>query len=133
MPSNPNIALKFPWQGTGAQTWLQHSIWSLPDIGIMVRVFANGPGDLGSIPGRVVPKTQKMVLDASLLNTQHYEVRNKGKVGQSRERSDALPYTYTIEKGAFGSPSTTVANFTYLYEVLSGLHISLKQHLATLK
>ena len=22
------------------------------DIGIMVRVFANGPGDLGSIPGR---------------------------------------------------------------------------------
>ena len=22
------------------------------------RVFANGPGDLGSIPGRVIPKTQ---------------------------------------------------------------------------
>ena len=39
--------------------------------GIMVRVFANVPGDLGSIPGRVIPKTQKMVLDASLLNTQH--------------------------------------------------------------
>ena len=38
-----------------------------PDIGIMVRVFANGPGDLGSIPGRVIPKTQKMVLDPSLL------------------------------------------------------------------
>ena len=35
----------------------------------MVRVFANGPGDLGSIPGRVIPKTQKMVLDATLLNT----------------------------------------------------------------
>ena len=32
----------------------------------MVRVFANGPEDLGSIPGRVIPKTQKMVLDASL-------------------------------------------------------------------
>ena len=28
-------------------------------IGIMVRVNANGPGDLGSIPGRVIPKTQK--------------------------------------------------------------------------
>ena len=26
------------------------------DIGIMVREFANGPGDLGSIPGRVIPK-----------------------------------------------------------------------------
>ena len=57
----------------------------LPDIGLRVSVFANGPGDLGSIPGRVIPKTQKMVLDASLLNTQHYKVRIKGKVEQSRE------------------------------------------------
>ena len=32
----------------------------------MVRVFAKGLGDLGSIPGRVIPKTQKMVLDAIL-------------------------------------------------------------------
>ena len=37
--------------------------------------------------------TQKMVLDASLLNTQHYKVCFKGKVEQSRERSSALPYT----------------------------------------
>ena len=36
------------------------------------RVFANGPEDPSSIPGRVIPKTQKMVLDTSLLNTQHY-------------------------------------------------------------
>ena len=64
-----------------------------PDIGVAVRVFANGPGDLGSISGRVIPKTQKMVLDASLLNTQHYKVRIKGKVEQSWERSSALPYT----------------------------------------
>ena len=49
------------------------------------RVFANGLGDLGSIPGRVIPKTQKMVLDASLLSTQHYKVRIKGKVEQSRK------------------------------------------------
>ena len=62
-------------------------------IGLAVRVFANGPEDLGSIPGRVISKTQKMVLDASLLNTQHYKVRIKGKVEQSRERSSALPYT----------------------------------------
>ena len=38
--------------------------------GIMVRVLANDPGDLGSIPGRVLPKTQKIVLVATLLNTQ---------------------------------------------------------------
>ena len=59
----------------------------------MGRVFANGPGDLGSIPGRVIPKTFKMVLDSSLLDTQQYRVRIKGKVKQSRERSSALPYT----------------------------------------
>ena len=63
----------------------------VPDIGLAVRVFANGPGDLGSIPGRVIPKTQKMVLDASLLNTQHYKVRIKGKVGQSREGVAPFP------------------------------------------
>ena len=55
---------------------------------MMVIVFTNGPGDWGSIPGRVIPKTLKMVLDATLLNSQI-----KGKVKQSRERSSALPYT----------------------------------------
>ena len=64
------------------------------NLGLAVRVlFANGPGDLGSIPGHNTPKTQKMVLDASLRNTQHYKVWIKGKVEQSRERSSALPYT----------------------------------------
>ena len=57
------------------------------------RMFANGPGDLGSIPGRVIPKTLKMELDTTLLNTQHYKVRFKGKVEQSWEWSSALPYT----------------------------------------
>ena len=35
----------------------------------MTRVFTNGPGDRGSSPGRVIPKTQKMVLDSALLST----------------------------------------------------------------
>ena len=56
------------------------------------RVFANDPGDLGSIPGRVITKTLKMVLDVSVLNNQQYRVHIKGKVEQSRERSSALPY-----------------------------------------
>ena len=59
----------------------------------MVRMFANGPGDMGSIPGRVIPKTKKMVLDVTLLSTRYYKVRIKGKVEQSREKSSALPYT----------------------------------------
>ena len=42
-------------------------------------MFANGPRDLGSIPGRVIPKTFKGVLDPSLLNIQQYKVRIKGK------------------------------------------------------
>ena len=59
-------------------------------IGPVGRVFANSPVDLGSIPGRVIPKTLRMVLDTSLLNSQQYKVRIKGKVVQSRERSSAL-------------------------------------------
>ncbi len=31
-------------------------------IGLVSRVFANGPGDLGSIPGPVIPKTLKWYL-----------------------------------------------------------------------
>ena len=38
-------------------------------------------------------RLKKMVLDAALLNTQHYEVKIKGKVEESREKSSALPYT----------------------------------------
>ena len=52
-----------------------------------------------------------MVLDTALLNTQQYKVRIKGRVEQSRERSNALGVV-AIEKGAFGSLSTQVANFT---------------------
>ena len=41
----------------------------------MSRVFTNDPGDRG----QVIPETKKMVLDAALLNTQHYKVGIKGK------------------------------------------------------
>ena len=55
-------------------------------IGLMSRVFTNGAGDWSSIPGQVIPKTRGgKVLDATLLNTQHYKGRIKGKVEQSRE------------------------------------------------
>ena len=81
----------------------------------MGRVFANGPEDRGSIPGCVIPKTLKMVLDTSLLNTQQYKVRIKAKVEQTRERSSALPKSRCSSywKRSFCSPSTPVASFTY--------------------
>ena len=42
-------------------------------------MFDNGPGERGSIPSRVILKTQKCVLNASLLSTQHCKVRIKDK------------------------------------------------------
>ena len=58
-----------------------------------------------------------MVVHASLLNTQHCKVRVKGKVKLSKEWSSAPVHldVVAIEKGAFGSPSTKVTNFTLSY------------------
>ena len=56
-------------------------------------MLANSPGDRVSISGLVMPKIQTIALDTSLLKTQHYKVRIKVKVEQSRERRNALPYT----------------------------------------
>ena len=94
-------------------------IYIVPDIGLAVRVFANGPGDLGSIPGGVIPKTQKMVLDASLLNTQHYKVQIKGKVEPSREGVAPSPTSWCSSYRK-GSLRVTLdygrqLYFTYIY------------------
>ena len=56
-----------------------------------------------------------MVLDTALLNTQHYKVRIKGKV---ELRSQLHHGVIVIEKGAFGSPSTKVTNFTCLEKIV---------------
>ena len=45
------------------------------------------------LPCVVIPKTFKIVLDSSFLNTHQYKVRIQGKMEQFRERSSALPYT----------------------------------------
>ena len=79
-----------PENQTKKLTLIQSSITA---IGLMSKVFANGPGDRGIIPGRVIKMTRKMVLDAALHSTQHYKVMNKGRVEQSRECSSAHPYT----------------------------------------
>ena len=51
----------------------------------MSRVFADGVGDRGLVPGRVIPKTQKILHDAVFLSIQHYKIRIKSKVEQSSE------------------------------------------------
>ena len=61
-----------------------------------------------------------MVLDAALLNTQHYKVKTKGKAEQSCKWSSTLPYTSELllmKKKAFRLPLTKFANFTYLYDI----------------
>ena len=49
----------------------------------MVRVFDNSLGDRGLIPGRVIPNTQEMLLDAALLITHRYKLMIKGKLAPS--------------------------------------------------
>ena len=86
-------------------------------VGLVGRVFTNGPGDRGSIPGRIITKIQTVIIDISLLNTQHKKVRIKGKwfnLGKGVAPSRHLSVV-AIKKGAFGSPSTMVANFAYIY------------------
>ena len=73
-------------------------------------MFSNGFEDQGSIPGRVIPKTQKMLLDTTLLNTQHYKVRIKGKWRNTgKEQRSALHLgVVAIKRGAFRLSSTMV-------------------------
>ena len=54
------------------------------------------PWKPGFNPGRLILKTQNIVLDAALLNRQHYKVRIKGKLEQARERSCTLLYNLVL-------------------------------------
>ena len=82
-----------------------------------LKCSSNGPGDQGPIPGWVIPKSQKMVLDASLLNTQYYKVRIKGKLSNPGKGVVPSP-TFQCSsywKWAFGSPSTMISQLIYIY------------------
>ena len=91
----------------------------------MSRVFVNDPGDQSLIPHRVIPKTQRMVLEAALLSSQYYKVKIKDKVEQSREWSNTPLHlgVVAIEKGAFESPSTKITNFTYFWGCPRGVMV----------
>ena len=74
-------------------------------IGLVGRVFANGPGDLGSIPCRVIPPCFTLS-----------SIRYVPRVKWSNPGKEVAPSpVVAIEKGAFGSPSTKVANFSLLF------------------
>ena len=68
----------------------------------------------------IILKTQKIVLDASCFNTQHYKVRIKDK-WHNPGKGVASPLhlsVVAIEKGAFGSP------LIYLF-IYIGLYMSM--------
>ena len=70
-------------------------------------MFINDPEDWSSISGRVIPKTQKIVLNASLLNTQYYEILIKGKWNNPEKVAHTLHLSVVaIEKGPLKLPTT---------------------------
>ena len=74
-----------------------------------------------SISRRVIPKTQKMVLDASLLNTQHYKVRIKAKQNNSGKgvapsHTPRCSCYYLSSMRRFG---TRLNIYTYIYSLIS--------------
>ena len=62
----------------GSAFMLQVLIIQIHKIMEITMKLANSPGDLGSIPSHIIPKTLKMVLGAALLNTQHYNGKDQG-------------------------------------------------------
>ena len=82
----------------------------------MGRVFPSGLGDWGSIPGRVIPKTQKIVLDMVWLDTQYYKDQGSSESVKGKKWPPHLNSGVVAnEKGTFGLLSTTIANFTTLF------------------
>ncbi len=74
-------------------------------VGMMVRVFANGPGGQGSIPGRVIQMTQIWYLMPPCLTLSIIWYRSRVKWSNSG-KGVAPPLhigVVAIEKGAFGS------------------------------
>ena len=86
----------------------------------MSREFANGAGDLSSILGRVLPKTQKWYLMPPCLTLSIIRLGSRVK-WSNPEKGVAPPQhldVVAIEKGAFVSPSTKVTNFSFTYFIM---------------
>ena len=56
-------------------------------------MFANDLEDWGHSQVESYQRLKNMVLDTSLINTQHYKVGIRGRVEQSKDRSNTLSYT----------------------------------------
>ena len=92
--------------------------WLLTDIGMIVRVFTNGQGDLGSIPGRVIPKTQKWYLMSPCLTLSiiRYGSRVKWSNLENGVLPSPKPWCSSYRKG---SPQVTLDYGRQLYFLLT--------------
>ena len=70
---------------------------------MMVRVFASGLGDLGSIPGQVIPKTQKwyLMLPCSTLSIIRYGSNVKWSNAGKGVAPYPTPRCSSYQKGSF--------------------------------
>ena len=73
-------------------------------IDIMVRMFANSPGDLGSVPDQVIPKTQKWYLMSPCLTLCiiRYWLRVKWSNPRKRVVPSPTPWCCSYRKGRLG-------------------------------
>ena len=96
-------------------------------------MFAIGLTDMGSIPGRVIPKTwKKKKGGAPCLTLSIIKAQIKDKMEQFRQRSSAPPlhlYAVANEKGAFRLPSYMVANFIRYHIFLTVFFKQIYEHI----
>ena len=86
----------------------------------VLSVFVNGPADQGLIPGWAIPKTQNLVLDASLLNTQYYKVRIKGKWSNQEKEvvPSPTPWSSSYWKGSVQvALNCNIARYTDIWNI----------------
>ena len=91
---------------------IYNSYWP---IGLLVRMFPNGPVDQGSIPDRVILKTQKWhVIHACLtLSIIRYGSSISGAIRGKEQQLPLFLNVVTIENEACGSPASTVSQHDY--------------------
>ena len=83
-------------------------------------MFANRPEDWVSIPGRDIPKTQKIIFDASLLNIQNLKLWVKGKwsnLGKGIELS-LTPWCGSYWKGSLHVDTKFIGALTIIYHMI---------------
>ena len=80
-------------------------------FGQMCKVFANSPGDRGSIPGRAILKTKKMVFNAGLLH-HHHHVMPQVRISLTLPRHSSLSF---IASGGFSGLHPVSSQSCWMY------------------